>query len=207
MRRYLLALVLLFIAGDAGAQINRRGFLSQPTSYMSFGAALQDGFTVHDGSSDWNFGESTQYTASLEKALAPGASLGIRGNMARVPLTVSGASTGDADALVSQILASLYLQSGGAIHTVLEGDIGATLYSSFQPRAGSLAVVPKGTDTDFAMTFGYGFGYSFSPRLSVDFVQTIGKSMHQKTGLPAGEDNSPNLHSSRLIVRFGLGSR
>jgi hypothetical protein len=213
VRRYLalvpFALVPFVLAADAGAQMRRPQLSSQPTAFMSFGAALQNGFTVRDGSSGttWNFGESMQYTASLERALSQGASLGVRGNLARVPLTMSGTTSGDADALVSQLLASLYLQSGGAVHTVLEGDVGATLYSDFQPRAGSAAVGPRGVDADFAMTLGFGFGYSFSPRLSLDFVQTVGQSLHQKTGLSAGDESSARVSSSRLVLRLGLGQR
>jgi hypothetical protein len=212
VRRYLLALVFLLVAADARAQRGRRSPFSipEPAAFISLGAALQDGFTVRDGTSGstWNFGSATQYTGSLERALSQGASFGIRGNIARVPLTVTNpAGSGDADALVSQLLASLYVTSGRTIHSVLEGDVGATIYSDFVPRAGSLAVVPSGADADFAFTFGYGLGYSVSPRMSVDVVRTIGTSMHQKTGLSASDESSSHVGSTRLIVRLGVGQQ
>ena len=218
MRRLLLALVLLLVAADAQAQRGRRSPFAppEPTAFISLGAALQNGFTVHDGAtqSTWEFGDATQYTGSLERVLSPGATFGVRGNIARMPLTVTNHSTatstatsGDADALVSQLFASLYITSGGTIHSVLEGDVGATLYSNFEPRAGSAAVVSSGTDADFAFAFGYGFGYSFSPRMSVDVVRTSGQSLHQKTGLSASDESSAHVGSTRLIVRLGLGEK
>jgi hypothetical protein len=212
VRRYLLALTFLLVAADASAQRGRRSPFStpEPAAYLTLGAALQNGFTVHDGTtgSTWEFGDATQYTGSLERALSEGASFGIRGNIGRVPLTITkGTTSGDADALVSQVLATLYVTSGRTVHSVLEGDVGATIYSDFVPRAGSLAAVPSGADADFAFTFGYGIGYSLSPRMSVDVVRTIGTSMHQKTGLSAGDESSAHVGSTRLIVRLGMGQK
>ena len=210
MRRLALVLVSLAIAAPAGAQIMRRGLSAQPTAVFSFGMARLSPFTVHDGktSSTWQFGDATQITGSFEHVISPGISLGLSGSTARVPLTVSSTfGSGDADAQVSQAFATLYATGGNTLHTVLEGDIGATIYSGFTPRAGSAAVVPTGTSADFAYAIGYGFGYSFSPRFAIDFVQTIGTSMHSKEGLSAGTDSGSGLRSSRLVARFGLGAR
>jgi hypothetical protein len=211
VRRPLLALVALLVAADAGAQVIRRSFSSEPTAIVSLGVARQGAFSVRDGAtnSTWRFGDAAQFTGSLERVLSPGISFGVSGTMARTPLTVSAgtANSGDADALVSQAFATLYAASGRTLHTVLEGDLGATIYSDFQPRPGSAALVPTGADADFAFALGYGFGYSFSPRFSIDFVQTIGTSLHQKTGLSAGDDSSARISSSRLVMRFGLGQR
>jgi hypothetical protein len=212
VRRFALALVPLFIAADAGAQVIRRGFSNDPAAVVSFGVARQSAFSVRDGASEstWHFGDATQYTGSFERSLGPGLSLGLSGNMSRVPVSVSSSiagNSGDADVVMSQAFATLYATSGRAFHSVLEGDIGATIYSNFQPRAGSTALVPKGTDADFAFALGYGFGYSFSPRFSIDFVQTLATSLHQKTGLSAGDESSVRINSSRLVARFGLGQR
>ena len=210
MRRFVLALFSLAIAAPAGAQIMRRGMYAQPTAVVSLGMARLAPFTVHDGktSSTWQFGDAPQLTGSFEHLFGPGLSLGVSGNAARVPLTISSPlGSGDADAMVSQAFATLYATGGNALHTVLEGDIGATIYSGFAPRAGSAAVVPSGTSADFAYAVGYGFGYNFSPRFAIDFVQTIGTSMHSKEGLSAGTDSGSGLRSSRLVARFGLGSR
>jgi hypothetical protein len=212
VRRFLFALVPLLIAADAGAQVIRRGYSTEPSAIFSLGMARQGAFSVRDGAtnSTWHFGDATQYTGSFEHSLGPGLSFGLSGNTSRVPVTVAGTSSGnsgDADVVMSQAFATLYATSGRAFHTVLEGDIGATIYSNFTPRAGSTALVPPGTDADFAFALGYGFGYSFSPRFSIDFVQTLATSMHQKTGLSAGDDSSVRINSSRLVARFGLGQR
>jgi hypothetical protein len=212
VRRLLLALVPLFVAVDAGAQVIRRGFSTEPSAIFSLGVARQGAFSLRDGAtnSTWRFGDATQYTGSFERALGPGLSFGLSGNTSRVPVTVASAvagQSGDADVVMSQAFATLYATSGRTFHTVLEGDIGATIYSSFTPRAGSAALVPPGTDADFAFAVGYGFGYSFSNRFSIDFVQTLGNSYHQKTGLNAGDDSSVRINSSRLVARFGLGQR
>ena len=212
MRRLVLALLPLFLAADAGAQVIRRGLYTEPSAFVSLGVARQGAFSVRDGgtNSTWHFGDATQYTGSFEHSVGPGLSFGLSGNTARVPVTISSAiagNSGDADVLMSQAFATLYATSGRAFHTVLEGDIGATIYSGFTPRAGSTALVPRGTDTDFAFAVGYGFGYSFSSRFSIDFVQTLGNSYHQKTGLSAGDDSSVRINSSRLVARFGLGQR
>jgi hypothetical protein len=209
VRRLVLALVPLFIAADADAQVIRRGMYTQPSAFVSLGMARQGAFTVRDGAtrSEWRFGDATQYTGSFERALGPGLSFGLSGSTARVPVTIVGPTTGDADAIVSQAFATIYATSGSTFHSVLEGDIGATIYSAFQPRAGSAALVPSGTDPDFAFALGYGFGYSFSPRFAIDFVQTLAYSTHQKAGLAAGEDAGVRINSSRLVARFGLGQR
>ena len=209
MRRLLFALVPLALAADAGAQIMRRsGFPSPPSAFVSLGAALQNGFTVIDGStgSRWAFGDATQYTASLEKALANGASLGLRGNVARVPLTYTqGTLKTDADALVSQGFTSLYLSNGRSFHSIFEGDLGATMYSNFTARGTNATLEPRSPDFDFSFAIGYGFGYSFSPRFAIDVVQTQTTTLHQKTGLAAGDDSSVRVSATRLVARFGLG--
>ena len=211
MRRPLIALLPVLLATSAEAQIGRRGGLqfSQPDSWVSFGAALQNGFTVHDGTtgSRWDFGDATMYTVSLERALSNGASIGLRGNTGSVPLTYTDATIGstDADANISQLFLSLYLTSGQSFHTVLEGDLGGTLYSNFRQRSTGARLGPANPDADFAFVLGYGAGYSFSPRFSVDFVQTVTTSLHQKTGLSAGDDSSVRVGATRLVARFGLG--
>jgi hypothetical protein len=211
VRRLLFALLSLTLAAtSAGAQMRRGGLqFSQPDSWVSLGAALQNGFSVYDGTtgSRWDFSNATQYTASIERALSNGASIGLRGNTARVPLTYTDATVGstDADANISQLFLSLYLTSGQSFHTVLEGDLGATLYSNFRQRSTGARLGPANPDADFAFVLGYGGGYAFSPRFSVDFVQTLTTSLHQKTGLSAGDDSSVRVGATRLIARFGLG--
>ena len=53
--------------------------------------------------------------------------------------------------------------------------------------------------------FVYGLGYSFTRNFHVDVVQDWGNSIHQKSGLTAGEDTSARISSTRLVARYGFG--
>ena len=210
MRRLLFALVPLFFAADAGAQIIRGGMRgADPVAWVSFGAALQSTFDVRDGTTDsrWQFGDATQYSASLEKVLSGGTTVGIRGTHARTPLYYAGSEFTDADANVSQVMAVLHVASGREFHSVLELSAGATIFSNFRSRTTDARLEPTSPDTDFAFAFGYGFGYNFSPSFAIDVLQDMSTSLHQKTGLVASESSSIRFTSTRIVARFGLGGR
>jgi hypothetical protein len=208
----LLALFPLLAATEAGAQMPRRSTygVHEPTSWVSMGAALLQPWTVLDGTTgrEWRFGNATQYTASLEKQLSNGATLGLRGTHARVPLTMSsfGGPSFDADANVTQAFTTLHVSSGTGFHSVFELSAGATAYYNFRERTLGQQVTPTKADYDFTFALGYGAGYSFSKTFSVDLVQDLTQVLHQKTGLAAGDDSSARLNGTRLVARFGLGS-
>jgi hypothetical protein len=149
--------------------------------------------------------------ASLERTLSGGATLGLQGTHARVPLrygTLAGGSVvsyTDADANVSQLFAKLHVSSGREFHSVLELGAGATRYSNFRERGTGAALRPSAADTDFTFAFGYGFGYNFSPTFAIDVVQDLTTVLHQKTGLSAGDNSSARINGTRFVVRFGLG--
>lgn len=213
VRRLLLLLPLFAL--PAGAQIVRRPqsmYFQEPAAWVSFGAALMQGWSVRDGTTNsvWDFGSGTQYAASLEKALSGGATLGIRGATMRAPLRYTSLASGglstDADANVSQLFAVLHVASGREFHTVLELSVGATMYSNFRARGTDTKLAPD-SETDFTFGFGYGIGYNFSPTFAIDVVQDLSTAVHQKTGLSAGDDASLRINSTRLVARFGLGGR
>jgi hypothetical protein len=165
---------------------------------------MRDGTT----GSVWEFGDATQYAASFEKSLSGGATFGLRGTHARVPLRYSSSTVvTDADANVSQLFGVVHVASGREFHSVLELSLGATMFSNFRSRSTDLRLEPTSPDTDFTFAFAYGFGYNFSPALAIDIVQDISTAMHQKTGLSAGEGSSIRINSTRLVARFGLGGR
>jgi hypothetical protein len=206
VRRLPLLLLLpltLGLAARSDAQIIRRGqFGAEPTVWVSAGAGLAQGWRVQDGttSSLWEFGNATQYTASIEKLLS-GATIGLRGTYSAVPLRYNGA---DANANVSQLFAMVHVAPGHlGFHTVLEFDAGATLYSSFRDAAGT-KLAPD-SDADFTFALGYGFGYSMSRSFSVEVVRDITTILHQRQGLSAGDDTSVRVGSTRLVGRLGLG--
>lgn len=217
MHRLLLLALVPFVASDAGAQIMGRGGLrfQQPTSWASFSAALVQPWSVRDGSTDatWEFSDATQYGLSLERTVATGASVGVRGSYARVPLRYSQLIGGDvayqtdADASVSQLMALVHVASGRAFHTVLELGLGATMYSGFRARGEDTKLGPERSDADFTFAFGYGIGYAFSPSFSIDVVQDLATVLHQKSGLGAAEKSSARINGTRLVARFGFGAR
>jgi hypothetical protein len=208
VRRLFLTLLPLAIAADAGAQIIRPGMrFGEPNAWVSLGAGLQNGFDVHDGTtgSVWQFSDATQYVASIEKRMTTGVTFGVRGTHARVPLLYNGI---DADGNVSQAMAVLHVASGREFHSVLELGAGATIFSNFRARGSDVRLEPLSPDTDFAFAFGYGFGYNFSPSFAVDvMIQDLSTSLHQKSGLSAGESTSNRTTSTRIVARFGLGGR
>jgi hypothetical protein len=211
-----ISLLLLLASRSAEAQIIRPRFqLSQPTAFISLGVGLQQGWSVNDGASNslWQFGDATQYVASIEKSASGGVSLGLRGSYSRVPLVYRSLVGGDvlveedADADVSQLFGTLHVASGRGFHSVLELSAGATMYSKFTARSDGRQLNTESNDLDFAFAFGYGFGYAFSPNFSVDVVQDVATSLHQKAGLSAGQESSTRLHGTRLVGRFGFGGR
>ena len=217
MRRLLLLALVIALPASAGAQIIRRGGMpfQEPSTFVSFGVGLLQPFDVADGTtgSAWNFSDATQFAVSLEKNFGAGASLGVRGTTARVPLRYSSIVGGgasyvtDADANVSQLLGTVHISPGGQFHTVLELSAGATLYYNFQARGSNVSIGPRSADADFSFGFGYGVGYNVSPRFSVDVVQDQITTLHQKTGLSAGTSTSARLTATRIVARFGLGAR
>jgi hypothetical protein len=209
VRRLLFVIPLLLAHFDAGAQINRPRYgVPAPSVWVSGGAALQQGFSVADGTtgSVWQFGNATTYGAALEKTVGNGLLLGVRGSNGLIPLNYSSPSVSvNANAQVSQLFGTLRLVSGRGFHSVLELSAGATYYSNFRTQAASTRLPPLNGDTDFSFAFGYGFGYSFSPRMSVDVVQDVTTSVHQKDGLNPGDDSTIRMHGTRVMGRIGLG--
>ena len=181
--------------------------LQEPGAWVSLGAASLSGFTVTDGStgSVWQFGNATQYTASLEKTMSGGTTLGLQGTTAHVPLAYSrlGSPT-DADANVSQLFALLHVASGRELHSVLELSAGATVYSNFRARNTGIALPPTSRDADFTFAFGYGLGYTFSSSFSIDVIQDLTTAIHQKDGLSAGDNTNVRINGTRIVARFGL---
>jgi hypothetical protein len=212
MRRLLLLVLAIILPSSASAQIIRRGGMpfQEPTTFVSFGVGLLQPWGLSDGTtnSTWDFSDATQFAVALERNFGAGASLGVRGTTARVPLRYTSVIGGtDADANVSQLLGSLHITSGSQFHTVLELSAGATAYYNFKARGSDASIGPSGADADFSFGFGYGVGYNLTPRFSVDVVQDQITTLHQKTGLSAGESTSARLTTTRIVARFGLGAR
>jgi len=214
--RRLTFMLLTFLAvlprGDARAQIIRPPGprLREPQNWASAGVGLQQGWTVFDGSTGtrWDLGDTQTYFAGAEHAVAGGVTVGVRASTANTSLRYLSRGTGiatDADARVSQALGVVHITSGRELHSVIELGAGATFYSGFKAQGTGAQLAPSGTDADFTFVLGYGIGYAFSRSFQLDVVQDLATSLHQKSGLQAGDDSSARISVTRLVARFALG--
>jgi hypothetical protein len=208
----LLTFLVVLPRGDIHAQIIRQPGprLREPQNWGSAGVGLQQGWTVTDGSTGtrWGLGDSQTYFAGVEHAVAGGVTVGVRASTAGTSLRYLVRGTGavtDADARVSQALGVVHITSGRPLHSVIELGAGATFYSGFKERGTGAALEPRGSDADFTFVLGYGIGYAFSRTFQLDVVQDLATSLHQKSGLEAGDDSSVRISVTRLVARVALG--
>lgn len=218
MRLLTPAIAVALLSSSAGAQIIRAP--QQPRertawTSLSFGFMQLDDVVDGTTGSQWLFGSTVQYRATIEKTVQRGSTIGMSGSFARVPLTyvpLTGVApvecdpSCDADATVTQLFATFHAGAGGIIgfHQVIDLGVGATGYSSFRARNAGTKLPPTTLDADLTISIGYGFGYSLSPDMQVDLVQEYVLSMHQRTGLAGGEGTLGRHYTTRLGVRFGL---
>jgi hypothetical protein len=221
VRRFTLALFTIFLAlpsTGAGAQIIRGGRfgLRDPQTWVSATLGWQEGWTVIDGStaSRWYIGDTQQYGGSIEHAVAGGVTVGMRAvtsapsvryEQRNTPTLGGGLSISPADARITQALGVVHVTTGRQLRSVFELGLGTTIYSPMRYQDTGATIDASRTDTDFAFSFTYGLGYSISRNLHVDVVQDLATSVHQKTGLEAGEDRSARVRSTRLVARYGFG--
>lgn len=211
-----LALAALSWPGGAraGAQVVERQAAFVPQWWTSIGVGTFQSQPVDDGStsSSWDFGNTVQWRASLERSLDRGSTLGVAATFASVPLTYSSngilptsCASCDASANITQVMAAFH--AGGAnrgFHQVIEIALGATIYSGFHARGDGQKLAPS-SDADPAFALGYGFGYGISEFTQVEVVEDLAASLHQRTGLPASANTTIRSYTTRLGVRVALG--
>ena len=213
--------MLMLISTSATAQRRQRVFTSDPDSWISVGIA---GFTangVNDGgtASSWDFGGSTnwQYSLSLEKAVANGASLGFAGTFARVPFTyygpavpVGGAGASctqcDAHLNMSTLAAVFHVGSGVGLHSVIDIGAGIVNYSALKRDADGVALA-GGSNTDPFFTGGWGIGYGFDDRTQIEFTPEYAIGIHERSGLANRVSNTNGIRSIKITFRKGFGVR
>lgn len=211
-RRFLLALALT-TAEAAHAQIIRSSASSAPLGYTSLGIGWfqQQGLCNEASNACWAFGSGPQWRATLEFPVGTGASFGVAGTIARMPLTYDGGvgiaacSQCDADANISQILALLRIGGGSGFHQVIDLSGGVTLFSNFSRSDDGTRLGDGKMVQSYSFSVGYGFGYSLSPRTSIQLVQDYGLLIHER--IPGSADNTAQQTSTRIGIRFGLGER
>src|SRR5688572_1054968 len=203
-----------FVTNAAHAQIidSRQVGGGSPIAFtsLSVGWFQHGGLFDPNSESDWEFGGAPQFRVTLEAPMGGGAALGITGTTARVPLTyrgglLNGCSQCDADANVSQIMASLHLGgSGRGFQQVVDASAGMTLFSNFRTTDGQRLDPAKST-TAFSFVIGYGFGFGVTERLKVMLVQDYGMLIHKR--VPGSSTNTANQATTRVGMRYGLGSK
>lgn len=224
MRRVSFALLMLvLVAHGADAQRRPRVFTSDPDSWISVGIAGLTGNGVNDGrtATTWDFGSSMnwQYSASIEKTVGSGTSLGISGTFARIPFVYSGPSLPvipgsgatcsprcDAHLNMSTLVANLHIGSGTGLHQVIEVGAGIVNYSNLK-RDTDGATLAGGSNTDPLLVGGWGLGYGFDDKTQIEFLPAYSLGIHERSGLSNGVSNTNGMRSLKVVLRMGFGAR
>jgi hypothetical protein len=221
MKRFFLAFFLTALSvAPLSAQRGRRITVpGNPSIWFSAGIA---GFTangVNDGrtASTWDFGNSTnlQYTASLERVVGNGLSLGVAGSYARVPflytgpqapLPTGGTSCGSCDAHLdmSTLVGTLHLGGSVGIYQVIDLNAGIVMYNNLTRDSDKAKLAPGGGNMDPYFSLGYGIGYGLSKNAQIEFVPDYAIAIHERNGLSNGVSNTNSTRSLRLAVRMGF---
>ena len=191
----------------------RVGQSGQPLAFasLSIGWFTQQGLCDQASSACWNFGSAPQWRATLEKGLGRGASFGVMGTLSRVPLVYQGSAlttnscaSCDANASVSQLMATLHIGGNGrGFSQVIDASGGVTLFSNFRDATNNGQLGTGKTVSDVSFIIGYGFGYGLSPNMSVSLVQDYGLVIGKRVS--GQSSNSAQATTLRLGVRVGLG--
>lgn len=194
----------------------------EPSIWITGGVGLFTGNGVNDGVTEsvWDFGNSTnlQYRGSLEKTIGTQSSFGLIGTYVRVPFTYSssavlppggGESCGQCEAHLDMMTLSLGFHIGGGVgfHQVIEGNAGVVRYTNLTRDSDGATLAPSDGNMDPIFSAGYGFGYGFNERTTINLVQDYGIALHEKTGLANGVRNTNSVRTLRFSLRFGFGSR
>jgi hypothetical protein len=207
------------VAIPAETQVRRRvPRAAEPSLWASASAGLLHANDVSDGetASTWNFGRaySPQYRASLEMAVGRATSVGAAATYAHLPFIYLGSASSpdgcarcDAHLDIASLGLSFHHGGGAGLHQVLEASAGIVQYMNLKRDDDGAALAPRDGDVDPYFTFGYGFGYAFSPNMQVSVVQDFGLALHERDGLTSDQSNTLQLRTLRLNFRYGFGNR
>jgi hypothetical protein len=187
----------------------------------SLGAGLLNANDVSDGElgTTWDFGRAStaQLRGSIEKGVSRNASVGLTGTYAHVPFIYrqSGATTPaepfcdvcDAHMNIVSLGASFHYGGGIGLHQVIEASAGALQYRDLKADGTGAKLAPVDGNIDPYFTFGYGFGYTFSPNMQASVVQDFGLAIHEGGGLSSDQSNTLRQRTIRVNLRYGFGSK
>lgn len=211
-------MLVMFVALPAESQVRRRvPQVAEPSAWISLGIGLFNGNDVSDGKTDtvWDFGRASnpQYRASIEKAISRTASVGATGTYVHAPFSYVSIVGGDvvtrtpAQLDVIALGASVHVGGGPGLHQVLEASAGALAYRNLKRDSDGGRLEPVKGNIDPYFTFGYGFGYTFTPETQLSIVQDFGLALHERTGLTSEDSNTLTQRTIRLNFRYGFGNR
>jgi hypothetical protein len=214
VRRLAVALVVLLVVPPLQAQIisvPNRALSRQPQFVVGVTAGIQALQGVYDGSTGtaWDFGQTVDFGASLEKSLGRGSAVGVAGAYSRVPLRyfdaddVSSGGGGD-DAHADVITAAAQFTAGGGegFHQLIQVSAGVIMFRNFTLDDGG--AVPPRQDIDPRLSIGYGFGYGFSARAEGFIMQEYAVALHQGEGLSGDDRRQYQQQTTRIGLRLGF---
>jgi hypothetical protein len=156
----------------------------------------------------WRFSNAAQFRGSLEYSLGRGNSIGMSVAWAQVPMTYTpfGGPGEDATATVAALALTFHGGGGAGLHQVFEASVGALRYSDFTSDEDGRRLEPFDADFDVTFMIGGGFGYSIGTRTQIVLVQDFGVVLHQDTGLPNDASTSAYHRTTRIGLRYGVGT-
>lgn len=223
MRRIALLAFLSLAAAPAGAQIINvpRGSLAkEPGFILTTTIGLQAIQSVKDGRTGtiWDFSQSAEFGAALERSLGRGSSFGLVATYTKAPLhfldssVVSSGFANCCNAHVDIITAGAQFTSGGGVgfHQLIMISLGVIAFQNFDVKydgsPGSPGAPPQ-RDIDPRLAVGYGFGYGLSARSEAFLLQEYGVALHQGDGLQGNDRRQYQQQTTRIGFRLGAGSR
>jgi hypothetical protein len=206
---------MLTAVESAESQIIGRepNFSRGPIGWVSLGIGWmqQQGFNDPETGAGWDWGSAPQWRATLEFPVGTGASFGVAGTIAKVPLLYDDngitCDRCDADANVSQVMALFRMGGGGAssFHQVIDLQAGITMFSNFREADTGTRLGTGKMSQAFSFGVGYGFGYSLSPRTQVMLVQDYGLIILKRQ--EGTSQQTAQQSATRIGIRLGLGDR
>ena len=192
-------------------QVLDRADRTEPRLWVSGGIGLFDLGTIDDGASEarWVFSNAAQFRGTLEYALGGGNTIGVSAGYARVPMRFIpfSAAAEDATGTVSALAVTFHGGAGVGLHQVFEASVGALRFSDFTSDVDGRRLEPLEADFDVTFMIGGGFGYTIGSRTQIVLVQDFGIVLHQGTSLPNDANTSAYHRTTRIGVRYGVGSR
>lgn len=221
MRRIAVLLLFSLAAAPAGAQIMSvpKGSLSKEPAFvlgLTIGLQALQSINDSDTQSIWNFSQSAEFGASLEKSLGRGATFGLAATYAKMPLryidtaSVVGNSVICCKAHVDVITAGAQFTSGGGagFHQLIIINAGIIAFQNFDIKSnGTVVSHPPTRDIDPRLAVGYGFGYGFSARSEAFIMQEYAVALHQGDGVLGDTRKQYQQQTTRIGLRIGAGGR